>query len=179
MRAPYLLLSAALLLLLSCVAAAAALDPRSVDILGLRLGMTRQDLIGRLAAQGIARNRMTEEAVPCAADPNTSCVRALTVPAPDGILAIRFVGNAGPGSEIAWSIAYTLAGRGAGEPEMIRNAVLERFGPPTSRNPSVWCAIGSASGCSPPDQPQLMWREGPDTSSTLTLSNPGAFRPAP
>jgi hypothetical protein len=176
MRAPSLVLLA-VLLLLSGVTASAALDPRNVDIIGLRLGMTRQDLIGRLAAQGIARSRMHEEAQRCATDPTASCVRTLAVPIPDGTLLIQFVVRAGPGSEIVWSIAYTLAGRGAGEPEMIRNAVLDHFGPPTSRDPPVWCAPGSASGCSQPDQPQLTYHEGPGTSSTLTLVDPGALRP--
>jgi hypothetical protein len=175
MRTPSLLLLAGLLMLCG-VSPSAALDPRNVDILGLHLGMSRQDLIGRLAAQGIARSRIHEEAQSCATDPAASCVQTLAAPIPDGTLLIRFVVRAGPGSETVWSIAYTLAGRGAGEPEMIRNAVLDRFGPPTSNDPPVWCVPGSASGCSQPDQPQLMYNEGPGTSSTLTLVDPGALR---
>jgi len=178
MRAPCLCLPA-LLLLLSCVTAAAALDPRGVDILGLRLGMTMQDLMDHLAVQGAKGGRVQEESGPCATDPAASCVRALTATVPDGKLLIRFVVHAGPGSETVWSIAYTLAGRGAGEPDMIRAAVLDHFGPPTSSNPVVWCERGGASGCNPPDQPQLLYSEGPGTSSTLTLSDPGALHATP
>lgn len=173
MRAPCLCLPALLLLLLSCVTAVAALDPRGIDILGLRLGMTRQDLMDHLAAQG--GRGVHEESAPCATDPAATCVQALTASVPDGKLLIRFVVRAGPGSETVWSIAYTLAGRGAGEPDMIRAAVLDHFGPPTSSNPTVWCRSGGTSGCNPPDQPQLAYSEGPGTSSTLTLSDPGAL----
>jgi hypothetical protein len=178
MRTRFFLLTGVLLLLLGR-SAAAGLDPRALDILGLRLGMTRPAVLALLAVQGVAPAWIQEQPGPCGTDPAVRCLAQLTAPTRDGILQIRFVAPRGPGSEMIWSIAYTLAGRGAGEPEMIRAAVFERFGPPTIRDPPVWCANAGTAGCSPSDQPQLIYREGPGTSSTLTLSDPAAFHPAP
>jgi hypothetical protein len=158
---------------------AAAFDPRETDILGLRLGMNPQDVLHNLAAQGADPSRIDQEVGACTANARGRCILAVTAPTPDGTLLIRFAARAGPGSEAVWSIAYTLAGRGAGEPDMIRAAVLNRFGPPVSADPLLWCGIVDRHGCNPPDQPQLTFVDGPKSSSTLTLSDPGAVQPAP
>ena len=176
MPAPRLLLAGAVLL--APLAAASAFDPRLVSILGLGLGMGRAEIAARLAAQGIPASRIREQCGPCTNDPAARCVTALTARTLDGDLLIGFVARAGPGTETVWRIAYTLAGRGASEPAMIRNAVMDQFGPPSSRDPPVWCARTGAAGCDPPDQPQLTWREGPGTSSTLDPQRPRRSAPA-
>ena len=170
------LLFLALILLLGGSAVATALDPRDVDILGLRLGMSRSDLLSRLAAQGIARSLVQQTQVTCDGSPAATCVDRLTAPTRDGELVVRFDIRAGTGRDTVWSIAYTLAGRGAGEPAMIRAAVMDRFGPPVSRNPALWCRA-VASACRQPDQPQLIFQEGPGTRSTLTLVDPVVRQP--
>jgi len=154
---------------------AAALDPRDVDILGLRLGMTREDVVAQLAAQGIDRRMTREERHACPGDPAAGCIDRLTAQTRDGTLLIHFAIASAAAPATVWSIAYTLTGRLPGEPAIIRNAVLDRFGPPAGgRDPVIWCAHVSGSDCSPPDQPQITFHQGPSTASTLTLSNPAA-----
>ena len=177
MRAPRWLLVVALVAL-SQTAVMAELDPRQVDFLGLRLGMRLPSVVAVVSAQGFGGQRLQQDDAPCPTDPSARCVTLLTSATKDGVLRIRFVAPAGPGSETAWSIAYTLAGRGVGEPDVIRATVLNRFGPPSGHDPLVWCAGTGSAGCNGADQPRLTYQEGPDTSSTVTLIDPGALHAA-
>ena len=155
--------------------AAAALNPRDVDILGLRLGMTREDVIARLLAQGIPRVSIQDDQGECPGPSTAACIDRMTAPTRDGTLLIRFSAATGATEPTVWSIAYTLAGRMPGEPDMIRAAVLDHLGPPTGgTDPVIWCAQASGSECSPADQPQITFRRGAGTSSTLTLIDPTA-----
>lgn len=157
-------------LLMNGWAAAATLDPREVDILGLRLGMTEAEIVARLASQGIARISIQEEHGRCLGATPDICIDRMLAPTRDGTLLIRFAAQPHAGEAAAWSIAYTLAGRMPGEPEIIRNAVLDRFGKPSiATDPLVWCANTAGAGCSPADQPQITFHRGPGTASTLTL----------
>ncbi|HEY1932736.1 MAG TPA: hypothetical protein VGG99_12040 [Acetobacteraceae bacterium] len=156
--------------------AAATLDPREVDILGLRLGMTESDIVGRLLSQGVARLSIQEEHGKCLTEAEDVCIDRITAPTRDGTLRIRFAIASGASQATAWSIAYTLTGRLPGEPGMIRDAVLDRFGQPSGGpDPLYWCAHVSGSECSPADQPQITFSQGPGTASTLTLVDPTAI----
>lgn len=171
----------AVLLLLLWEVAATAVDPRNADILGLRLGMTRTEVVARLVAQGIDRPLIRDERDPCPGNPAAGCVDQLTAPTRDGRLVIRFVARPDTGQDAVWSIAYTLYGRLPGEPAIIHDAMLEHFGPPPGgTDPAVWCAHVAGAVCSPADQPQIIFGQGPSTSSTLTIIDPTAVvRTAP
>lgn len=160
---------------------ATALNPREADILGLRLGMPQSEVVARLQAQGITRISLQEDQAHCLGPAEDSCLDRITAPTRDGVLTIRFVARSGGAEPAAWSIAYTLAGRLPGEPEIIRKAVLDHFGQPTSASdPEVWCAEAAGSQCSPADQPQITFHQGPGTTSTISLIDPTAvIRAAP
>lgn len=171
MRTTICLLSA-ILLLAARIAPAAAIDPLQVDIIGLRLGMALPDVLRCLARQGIDRSRIHLQAGACGHAAGTRCTRRLAAPTVDGSLVVRFRASGGPGSETVSRIAYTLIPRG--DPATIEGAVLDHFGPPTTSHPLTWCASGDRSGCDPPNQPRLTFVEGPEATSTLTLSDPPA-----
>lgn len=165
----------AALLLTLWVAAAAAPDPREMDILGLRLGMTRVEVIAHLVAQGVDRRQIRTERDPCPGNPAAGCVDQLTAPTHDGNLVIRFVADPRIVTETAWSIAYTLHGLLPNEPSIIRGAVLDHFGPPSGGNdPAIWCAHVSGASCAPANQPQMTFSQSRAATSTLTLIDPTA-----
>jgi hypothetical protein len=173
-------LLATLFLLALASPAAAALNPRKADILGLRLGMTEAEIVARLLSQGVAGLSIQQEHGKCLTEAEDVCIDRMTAPTRDGTLLIRFVTAPGAKEAAAWSIAYTLTGRLPGEPAMIHDAVLDRFGQPSGGpDPLFWCAHVSGAECSPADQPQITFHQGPGTASTLTLIDPAAILAGP
>src|SRR4051794_12011660 len=165
------LLAVGLLLLLA--GRSEAFDAGSIDILTLRLGQSEDEVVARLADQGIGEARMQRQRHACPHDPAASCLTAIQARTRDGMLTISF-GN--PASRTASEdvsvhrIEYRLSGKGAGEPDMIRASVLNRFGEPSWRQPLAWCGRAArATGC-PADQPRLTFEAGPGVSSLLPLT---------
>jgi hypothetical protein len=74
-------------------------------------------------------------------------------------------------------ILYRLDGRGAGEAEMIRASVLDRFGHPTSMHPMAWCERAGADGVCPADKPRLTFEPGPGVACRLFLTVGAAVPP--
>jgi hypothetical protein len=165
------LLTAGLLLLLA--GRSEAFDAGSVDILTLRLGQSEDEVVARLADQGIGEARMQRQRHACPRNPAVICLAAIQARTRDGMLTITF-GDAttGTASDVVFvhRIEYRLSGKGAGEPDMIRASVLNRFGEPSWRQPLAWCGRAArATGC-PADQPRLTFEAGPGVSSLLTLT---------
>lgn len=137
--------------------AAWAFDPRTTDILTLQLGMDESTISARLRAQGIDEAAIAHERSP---EGTEVIISAMTI---DGRLTI-VTGAAG-----ARSIAYRIYRRGGTSPEMVRAAVIGRYGPPNSLAPMVWCQRPLASGRCPADRPRLAFELRPDGESVTSL----------
>ncbi len=61
-------------------------------------------------------------------------------------------------------IRYSFTGNGAGEPEKIQAAVLDRFGPPDQARPMEWCRTPGPDEKCPDDDASLTF-----LPETLTL----------
>ena len=143
---PDLRLTLALLVALSPVRVW-ALDPARAEILTLRLGMTRAEVIANLTAQG---TRIA---------PGDGPIEARTK---DGELRIGLE----PGGHVR-EIVYRFTGRGPNEAAAVREAVLEQFGIPSNETPLSWCRATRTDGSCPPGDPILTF--GQQTSRLQTV----------
>jgi hypothetical protein len=112
---------------------AAVFNPAGVDIQGLRLGLTEAAAMTELQRQGVRADRITRKADACTTAPH--CDVILTAAMRDGNLRLVLSGE----PSVVRSIAYTFHGQRPGEPEIIADAVLQRFGPPDQPEPMRWC----------------------------------------
>lgn len=168
-----------LTLLLACILLMTArpalgLDPRLVDLLTLRLGMTEPEVTLHLLAQGIAPAAVARHRLACSDAPTRSCLDSVTAPTMDGQLRVHFRTRADASSAVVDSITYTLRARAPGEHEMIHSSVLERYGTPNTSNPLTWCAQPERNGNCPQDRARLTLQPGPGVAMTLTLADPEA-----
>lgn len=154
------------------IAPAAALDPRDLDILRIRLGMSEVEVIAHLAEQGITGvQRQPNRA--CTGDAAPWCRMMIVARTRDGSLTIELADPMpAAASADAWvsSIQYRLDGRGPNELEMIRMAVLDRFGQPSSLQPMTWCERPNSTGTCPPNRPHLVFEPGPGIGARLFLT---------
>jgi hypothetical protein len=132
---------------------ARALDAAGVDIIGPRLGMQEAEVVARLKQQGYALTRTRE---------------AITANTMDGRMMVALSPERG-----VTQISYVFLGRGAGEPEDIRTAVLTRFGDPDQAKPLTWCRAVGRDGICPHNQAALTF--SPE-SLTLVLRTGTAGR---
>jgi hypothetical protein len=161
--------SGGLLLLIACTAL--AFDPSAVDILTLRLGMTELQVIERLNAQGYVDPQLRRIDRPCPGHAAARCLAEIVARTRDGWLAIGFVGRTA-GTEVVDRIAYTFDARRPGEPDAIEASVLNRYGPPTIRQPMTWCdRLAAADRCSP-NVARLSFGPGIAPARVLTLTAP-------
>jgi hypothetical protein len=156
-------------ILLFSAVSAVAFNPRGVDILTLRLGMSVDDAIARLHAQGIPSAQIQRFSAPCVDEPLRLCVAKIVARTKDGELTIEL-------TELVRNIAYRFYGRAVGEAQMIRRAVLDRFGPPTSREPLTWCDPPNGSALCEAHRPRLTFVPEPDGGGTLSLVAGSAVR---
>ena len=127
-----------------------ALDPMRADILSLRLGMTEAEATARLAAQGLRWTRVP------------GSIQAVTK---DGGLTIGLA-ESGPIARIA----YTFTGRGQNEDAVIRAAVIDHYGQPSTEAPLTWCRAPAPDGRCPSGQPLLTFVKQDGVRGILTLS---------
>jgi hypothetical protein len=161
------LLTCAVALIVLPAGASRATNPGSIEIKGLRLGMTATQVDTALLHQGILASRITRTASPC--QEGRGCDVTVTAPTVDGKLAIRLVARQGDASAdgTVERITYTLRGFASGEGEMITTSVLDRFGRPDQATPMTWCKQPTTDGICRPDQPLMRFEP---ESLTLTLS---------
>ena len=163
------------LVLLSLARPAAGFDPRQVDVLTLRLGMTETEATERLLAQGVRAEAIGRQRVPCPEAPGRTCLTTLTAPTRDGVLVLHFRPDGRAAASLrADLLVYTLHVRSSGEPAMVRASVLARYGVPSVMEPLTWCAQVAEDGRCPADQPRLTLRPGtvPTIAGTLSLTEP-------
>lgn len=144
------------------VALAQGFDPGRVDILTLRLGMSRAEAMSGLLAQGIAATEIKQFLGSCQDDASRPCTVRIVARTKDGELTISF-------GDRVQGIAYQLNGKAVGEPQMIRGAVLERFGRPTTDDPMTWCNPPNGSALCQADRPRLIYKTAPKGGGTLSL----------
>lgn len=143
---------------------AAALEPRGIEIVGLRLGMPAPEVMTRLRAQAAQDMRLVPPGCPEAAW--MSCLSSMTARTRDGTLELQF----GPAGAGVIRIGYTLAARGPNEQQVIRQAIRDRFGAPSVPAPARWCSVAAALRGCPDDSPRLELAEGPGTAMRLVLT---------
>ena len=158
--------SLAVLMIMSTAIVGHASNSRTLDILGLRLGMGEPQVDALLQRQGVPASRIIRTGGLCQEHPG--CDVTITAPTPDGELTISLMSNdRDPEAALAVAqINYTLRGTKMGEHEMIRSSMLQRFGLPNQANPMTWCHSVTANGNCRPDYPSLSF--SPD-SLTLIL----------
>lgn len=157
-------------LIFATVGSATAFDPRGVDILTLRLGMTEPEVTRLLTLQGFADATYEIHRMACRADATASCVSAIRARTRDGTLDIGFTEIPGAARTVVDRIIYVLDGKRPGEPDAIRMSVINRYGSPSVENPMSWCARPTSAGTCAPDQPRLTFRPGAWPSSVLSLT---------
>ncbi len=148
--------------------AAHGFDPRAVDIIAFRLGMTEAEVTDIIEHQGFRDTTFRRQDAPCAHAANRRCVAAIEVRTKDGGLRFLFATNAAhPTVE---RISYTFDGRKPNEPDALERAVVDRYGPPTVQAPMTWCDRNPGTGPCPADAPRLTFQPGEGSSRVLTLS---------
>jgi hypothetical protein len=130
---------------------AMALNPLRTDILTLRLGMTREQVVERLAAQGY---RASEDTL--------NVLRARTL---DGGLIVR-LGSDGR----VRRVDYTFNGKGPSDDALIRSAVIDHYGLPTAEQPLAWCGVPTPDRKCSRDQPLMLFDPGKNGKPILTLA---------
>lgn len=160
------LLIVALALLLSPVRSF-GFDPRVVDIIAYRLGMTEAEVTATAERQGFHDAAFRRIEAPCPDTPARPCLIGIEARTKDGGLRFGFSTTTPP---VVERIVYTFDARKPNEPEALERAVLSRFGPPTTTGPMTWCDRRTGFGPCSPDAPRLVFEAGPGSSRILTLS---------
>lgn len=154
-----------LVLLLS--SAAHGFDPRAVDIIAFRLGMTEAEVTEIIANQGFRDSTFRRLDAPCADAPQRRCVAVIEVRTKDGGLRFQFATNAA--TPTVERISYTFDGRKPNEPDALERAVVGRYGPPTVQAPMTWCDRSPGTGPCPANAPRLTFQPGEGSTRVLTL----------
>jgi hypothetical protein len=174
MRRHVLMLAAVLALLLS-IHTGQAFDPRKVDLLMFRLGMSEEQVASLFAVQGIPMESLSGQRHACPTRPKGGCLATVTAPTRDGVLELHFrADEAGGGADTLDRIVYRLRFHTLMELHLVRESVLARYGMPTVQNPPTWCAAPNDDGACPADQSRLTFQIGvePTSGGTLTLVGP-------
>lgn len=116
------------------LALAAGGDPMQNEIIGLHIGMTREQ----------ARARLMEQGYPINTDTETIVSRT-----PDGYLTLGFA------SGLVNEIRYALFYRTSGARESMARAVTERFGVPDQASPMTWCSVLQPDGTCSHNRPYM------------------------
>lgn len=146
---------------------ALAFDPRAIDIIAFRLGMSEAEVTATLARQGFLNASFRRQDTPCATGSSHRCIRVIDARTSDGSLRFHFSDTAEP---IVERISYTFDGRKPNEPNALENAVVGRYGPPTTHAPMTWCDKPAGTGTCAPNAPRLVFEPGVGASRILTLT---------
>ncbi len=157
---------------------AAAQEPTRSAVMGVRLYVSAPEVLAVLYAQGVAAGSIIEHSHPCFLHSVATCTDTITARLPDGPIVVRFT-DAPPGfndgREAAYSISYTIPGRGPSDGTMVRSAAEDHYGLPANQL-GVWCAHAPAKAVSkscPGDAPRLAFVPGPDQAGALILTDLG------
>ena len=130
------------------------------------MSMVSARAFAALRAQGIAGAASQQRLAPCRDDPTRQCVAQIVARTKDGVPTIEF-------ADQVHAIAYRFNGKAAGEANIIRGAVLERFGPPTFLEPPTWCEPPNGSARCRADGPRLEYSASSGGGGTLSLIGGG------
>lgn len=155
-------------LLILFPAAALGFDPRSVDIIAFRLGMTEAEVTRIIERQGFRDSTFRRQDAPCPGSMDRRCVTTIEVRTRDG--GLRFLFAAGAAEPTVERISYTFDGRKPNEPDALERAVVDRYGPPTVQAPMIWCDRRPGTGPCPAAEPRLTFEPGQGSTRVLTLS---------
>ena len=148
--------------------AALGFDPRGVDIIAFRLGMTEAEVMGQIDRQGYRDEAFRRLDTPCPGASQARCISVIEARTRDGALRLQFApAKSEPTVE---RISYTFDARRPNEPEALERAVLDRYGPPTTSGPMTWCDRRAGTGPCPANAPRLVFEPGVGSSRILTLS---------
>lgn len=147
---------------------AQAFDPRVVDIIDFRLGMTEAEVTAIIERQGFRDSTFQRRDIPCTASPDRRCVSAIEVRTRDGRLRFEFATTHSEPAVVR--ISYTFASRKPNEPDALERAVVDRYGPPTVAAPMTWCDQRPGTGPCPAGTPRLTFEPGEGSTRVLTLS---------
>lgn len=163
---------ATLLLMLCATGPARTLDPKGVDLLMLRLGMTEAEVTAVLAAQAYTGPDFQRSTRSCTADRVARCEVLITTRTMDGRLDVRLA-RVDPilGVPVATSIVYTFDGRRPGEREAIAISAQERYGRPDIGHPMTWCRLLPGQDRCAPGSAQLTLRPGTPPTQVLALTD--------
>lgn len=158
---------ACLLLIVAILAPAASqgFDPRHIDIIDYRLGMTEAEVTAVVARQGFFDAAFRREDAPCPADPARRCLSAIEAHTKDGTLVFAFSAEAR-----VERITYSLDVRKPKAADLLERSVLDRYGPPMTTGPITWCLRRNDDGVCPPDAPRLTFDGGHGPVAVLTLT---------
>lgn len=145
-----------------------AFDPRSVDIIAYRLGMTEAEVTALLERQGFRASGFHRSDTPCPGAPGRRCALDLDARTRDG--SLRFVFSPDPVLPTVERISYVFDAKRPNEPEAVERSVLDRYGPPTTQSPMTWCDRRAGTGPCPANAPRLVFEPGAGSSRVLTLS---------
>lgn len=148
--------------------AAHAFDPRAVDIIAFRLGMTEEEVTAIIERQGFRDTTFRRRDTPCAASSSRRCVTTIEVRTKDGGLSFLF--SAATHEPTVERISYTFDGRKRNEPDALERAVVSRYGEPTVVAPMTWCDRRPGTGPCPAGAPRLTFEPGDGSTRVLTLS---------
>ncbi len=159
---------ACLLVIVATLAPAASqgFDPRHIDIIDYRLGMTEAEITAVVERQGFLHNAFHREDAPCPVDPARRCLSAIEAHTKDGALIFTFSAE----GQVR-RITYSLDVRKPKSAALLERSVLDRYGPPMTTGPFTWCLRRNDAGLCPPDAPRLIFdnASGPVAVLTLTL----------
>jgi hypothetical protein len=158
---------ACLLLIVAILAPAASqgFDPRHIDIIDYRLGMTEVEITAVVERQGFLDAAYHRDDTPCPTDPARRCLSAIEARTKDGTLVFTFSIEAR-----VERITYSLDVRKPKAAARLERSVLDRYGPPMTTGPLTWCLRRNEDGLCPPDAPRLTFDVGHGHVAVLTLT---------
>ena len=183
---------ACLLLIVAILVPAASqgFDPRHIDIIDYRLGMTEAEITAVVERQGFLDAAYHRDDTPCPTDPARRCLSAIEARTKDGTLVLTFSIEAR-----VERITYSLDVRKPKAAARLERSVLDRYGPPMTTGPLksgpmttgpmttgpsttgpmttgplTWCLRRNEDGLCPPDAPRLTFDAGHGHVAVLTLT---------
>lgn len=145
-------------------------DPRGIDVLDYRLGMTEPQVFAVLERQGFHQQGFHRKDAACPTDPARRCLTTIEAQTKDGTLTFVFATDAVPPT--VTRIVYRLLTRKDGVSEAVEQGTLARFGPPSTLSPMTWCHRVDDAGRCPPDAARLILEPRVGLSRTLILTLP-------
>ncbi len=147
-----------------------AATPGGLDVMGVRLGLTPEAVQTVLGRQS---HRIEQRKGPCVSDVEQSCVLSMTADLPDGRIEVTFRDEWGTHEERVWRIRLTIRARGEQDRDLVREAVVEHYGPPAQEQPA-WCQLDDTGRACRADAPSLVFEPLAGAAGQLVLTGPQA-----